>query len=82
MAEFWFLADWPYTYLLDLNPPELLAGAFAGKSPGYASHKLTALCLSIAAEFDQQAAVYICKTCRSFRRCHEAVAKKNEVEIK
>ncbi len=39
MAEFWFLADWPYTYLLDLNPPELLTAAFAGKSPGYASHK-------------------------------------------
>jgi hypothetical protein len=57
-------------YLLDLN---LLA--FANRRILQAKVQapytnLSALRPSIIAEFDQQAAAYIRKTCRSFRRCH------------
>jgi hypothetical protein len=40
---------------------------------------LDALHLPIAAEWDLQAAKYICKTCYSFSQRLETVARKNEV---
>jgi hypothetical protein len=67
MAEFWFLVDWPF-YSPNLNSLDFSTGsALQPKGQSMTHANLAALNLSVAGESDQQAAVKIRKTCRSFR---------------
>jgi hypothetical protein len=69
-AEFWFSADWP-PYLLDLDSLDFsTSSVLQPKGQANPHANLAAQRLSITAEWDQLAAVQICKTCRFFRcRC-------------
>jgi hypothetical protein len=67
MAEFWFLADW-LSYSPDMNLLNFSTGSILQPKGQAMPHaNLMMLCLSIAAEGDRLAAVYIRKTCCSFR---------------
>jgi hypothetical protein len=79
LAEFQFLADWP-PYSPDLNSLDFsIWRILQGKGQAKTNANLSALFPSIAAEWDRLAAVYICKTGRSFRSHHSAAAEKNYV---
>jgi hypothetical protein len=78
LAQFQFLEDWP-PHSPDLNSLDFsVSRVLQAKDQATLHSNLAALFLSIAAEWDWLAAVYISKTCCSFRHCHSA-AKKNEV---
>jgi hypothetical protein len=68
------LVDWT-PYSLDFSISCVLQAIVNAKPLS----DLAALFMSIAAEWDRLAVVYICKTCHSFRRRYEAAAPKNEV---
>jgi hypothetical protein len=69
VAEFWFSADW-LPFSPDLNSLDFSTGSvLQPKSQARPHADLPALCPSVAAEWDQLAAVQIRKTCRSFRCC-------------
>jgi hypothetical protein len=81
-VEFRFLADW-LQYSPDLNSLDIsISRTLQAKDQATPHWNLSALFLSIAAEWDRLAAVHIHKTCSSFRHCHSAAAKKNEVWTK
>jgi hypothetical protein len=81
VAEFWFSVDW-LPYSPDLNSLDFSTGSVLQPKGQATPHaNLAALRLSVAAEWDQLAAVQIHKTCRSFHRRPCAVAKKYEVKI-
>jgi hypothetical protein len=78
LAEFRFLADWP-PYSPDLNLLDFsILPILQVKVQATPHSNLAALFPTIATECNWLAAVYICKTFCSFRRCHEAAATKNE----
>ncbi len=77
LAEFLTPADWtPFSQYL--NPLDFsIWSVLQAKVQAMSQANPAALRASMAMNWDQLAATYICKTCHSFCRCREAIIKKN-----